>query len=61
MGHYPFGIFVVDALAIIDDAVNILDMVVNQWQSIILPLLDSSRPNSLTFTISETQELQYDR
>ena len=52
----------VDALAIVDDAVNILDIIVNQWKSIILPLLDSSRPNSLaSVTISESQELHYER
>ena len=59
-----FGIdhYRVDALAIVDDAVNILDIIVNQWKSIILPLLDSSRPNSLaSVTISESQELHYER
>ena len=51
-----------DAAAIVDDAVNILNMVVSQWKSIILPLLDSSRSNSMKpITISESQEISYDR
>ena len=52
----------IDAAAIVDDAVNILNMVVSQWKSIILPLLDSSRSNSMKpITISESQEISYDR
>ena len=46
-----------DAAAIVDDAVNILNMVVSQWKSIILPLLDLMKP----ITISESQEISYDR
>ncbi len=51
-----------DAAAIVDDAVNILNMVVSQWKSIILPLLDSSRSDLMKpITISESQEISYDR
>ena len=62
IGSISLDHYRIDSASLIDDILTILDQTISQWNSIVFPLFNPGKPESLTIsTNTELEELVYQK